>query len=126
MKFRTILPFTLVLAASAAVAQTAPAPSAPAPAAPAPSAPTAQPPAAPSMTEPSTTGTTPPRQDANAPLAGANSFTEAQAKSRIEQHGFSSISGLAKDEKGIWRGNATKDGKSVSVMLDFRGNVVSQ
>ena len=39
-----------------------------------------------------------------APAAGANSFTEAQAKSRIEGAGYSNISGLAKDKDGIWRG----------------------
>ncbi|OJY32165.1 MAG: hypothetical protein BGP06_10240 [Rhizobiales bacterium 65-9] len=83
-------------------------------------------PIAPKMTEPSTTATTPQRQDANAPLEGANSFTEAQARSRIEQQGFSGVSGLAKDDKGVWRGNAMKDGKSMTVMLDYRGNVVSQ
>lgn len=119
MKLRTILPFAIVVATSAAVAQTAPAPST-APSTPAPAAP----PAAPSASPPSTTGTTAPRE--SAPVAGANSFTEAQAKSRIEQHGFSSVGGLMKDEKGIWRGKAMKDGKSVSVMLDYRGNVVSQ
>ena len=34
-----------------------------------------------------------------APVAGANSFTESQAKSRIETNGFSNVSGLAKDEQ---------------------------
>ena len=39
--------------------------------------------------------------------------------------GFSDVSGLTKDDKGIWRGTATKDGKSVKVALDYKGNVVS-
>ena len=63
--------------------------------------------------------------DASAPVPGANSFTEAQAKSRIEEAGYSDVSALAKDDKGIWRGQANKDGKSVSVALDFQGNVVA-
>lgn len=60
------------------------------------------------------------------PVAGANSFTEAQAKSRIEDAGYAKVSALALDGKGIWRGTATKDGKSVQVALDYQGNVVAQ
>jgi hypothetical protein len=61
-----------------------------------------------------------------APVAGANSFTEGQAKSRIESKGFSNVSGLKKDDKGVWRGTAMRDGKSVDVSLDFEGNVVAR
>lgn len=61
-----------------------------------------------------------------APLKGANSFTEGQAKDRIVAAGFISVSSLAKDGDGIWRGSAMKDGKSVDVAVDFKGNVVSQ
>src|ERR1700760_3586441 len=45
-----------------------------------------------------------------APVAGANSFTEGQAKSRIESNGFSDVTPLKKDESGVWRGKAMKDG----------------
>ena len=69
-----------------------------------------------------TTGT----NNANNPVAGANSFTEGQAKSRIEQGGFSNVSGLKKDDNGVWRGKAMKDGKSVDVSLDFQGNVIAR
>ena len=61
-----------------------------------------------------------------APLAGANSFTEGQAKSRIEGAGFSGVSALKKDDQGIWRGTATKNGASMGVALDYKGNVVGQ
>jgi hypothetical protein len=61
-----------------------------------------------------------------APEAGANSFTEAQAKDRIEQAGFSQVAGLRKDDQGIWRATATKGGAQVNVSLDFRGNVTTQ
>jgi putative membrane protein len=60
-----------------------------------------------------------------APVPGANSFTEAQAKSRIEDAGYSNVSDLAKDQNGIWRGQANKDGKSLAVALDYKGNVVA-
>ena len=61
-----------------------------------------------------------------APIAGANSFTEGQAKSRIESNGFSNVTELRKDDQGVWRGKATKDGRTVAVSLDFQGNVTSQ
>jgi hypothetical protein len=60
------------------------------------------------------------------PIPGANSFTEAQAKERMEQAGFTQVSNLKKDDQGIWRARATREGKQVSVALDFRGNVVAQ
>ena len=69
-----------------------------------------------------TTGT----NNANQPVAGANSFTEGQAKSRIESNGYGSVSGLKKDDNGVWRGKAMKDGKSVDVSLDFQGNVIAR
>ncbi len=61
-----------------------------------------------------------------APVSGANSVTEGQAKSRIESNGFSNVTGLKKDDNGVWRGKAMKDGKSVDVSLDFQGNVVAR
>ena len=61
-----------------------------------------------------------------APVAGANSFTEGQARSRIESKGYTNLSGLKKDDKGVWRGTAMRDGKSVDVSLDFEGNVVAR
>jgi hypothetical protein len=61
-----------------------------------------------------------------APVAGANSFSEGQAKSRIESKGFKSVSELKKDDAGVWRGKAQKDGKAVTVSVDFQGNVVAK
>jgi hypothetical protein len=61
-----------------------------------------------------------------APVAGANSFTEGQAKSRIEDKGFKNVSGLKKDDAGVWRGRAEQNGKAVNVSVDFQGNVVAQ
>jgi len=73
-----------------------------------------------------TVGAAPSRGSASGPVAGANSFTEGQAKSRIESQGFMNVSGLSKDSQGIWRGKAMKDGKSVDVALDFHGDVFAQ
>ena len=61
--------------------------------------------------------------NASRPVEGANSFTEGEAKSRIEARGFSNVSELKKDDQGVWRGKAMQDGKMVDVALDFQGNV---
>ncbi|MDB5397170.1 MAG: hypothetical protein JWM91_4676 [Rhodospirillales bacterium] len=63
---------------------------------------------------------------ASAPVAGRNSFTEGEAKSRIESRGYSQVSGLQKDDQGVWRGTAMKDGRRASVALDYQGNVTDQ
>lgn len=64
--------------------------------------------------------------EAGAPLKGANSFTEGQAKDRAEARGFTNVTGLKKDDDGIWRGNASgQDGKSTTVAIDYKGNVVA-
>ena len=64
--------------------------------------------------------------NAAAPVPGKNSFTEAQARDRLEQHGYSAVSSLQLDDQSIWRGTATKDGRSVKVALDYQGNIVGQ
>ena len=64
--------------------------------------------------------------DPGAPLKGANSFTEAQARERIAEKGYTAVSALVKDENGVWRGTATMGGKAVAVQVDFKGNVTSQ
>ncbi|ASP95796.1 PepSY domain-containing protein [Sinorhizobium meliloti] len=69
---------------------------------------------------------TPDSQNPTAPVEGANSFTEAQAKERIEEAGYTDVSGLRLDDKGVWQATAMKEGKSVSVALDYQGNVTAQ
>ena len=54
---------------------------------------------------------------------GSNSFTEGQARSRIESAGFTDVTGLAKDDHGIWRGKAKKDGRSLDIGFDYKGNM---
>jgi hypothetical protein len=57
------------------------------------------------------------------PVAGANSFTRSQAKTQIEARGYTNVAGLKKDQSGVWRGTATKDGKSGPISVDYQGNV---
>ena len=57
---------------------------------------------------------------------GANSFTEGQARGRIEDHGYTDVKQLHKDQNSIWQAEAMKDGRRVRVGLDFRGNVAEE
>ena len=57
------------------------------------------------------------------PAKGANSFTENEARHRMEAKGYSNISGLSKDPDGVWVGKAEKNGKTTTVWLDYKGNV---
>ena len=68
----------------------------------------------------------PAKADAGAPLKGANSFTEGQAKDRAVANGATGIAELKKDDNGVWRGVAKHDGKSGEVAIDYKGNVVFQ
>jgi len=63
------------------------------------------------------------QNNSNAQVAGRNSFTEDQAKERIAAAGFTAVSELKKDDNGVWRGKATKNGTQSDVSLDFQGNV---
>ncbi len=78
---------------------------------------------APSSTNPSGTANI---VAASALEKGANSFTEGQAKSRLEGAGVTNVTDLKKDDDGIWRGKATRDGKSVTVGFDYKGNIAAQ
>jgi hypothetical protein len=84
----------------------------------------ASPPANPNPSTPAISNTD--RNNSGAPAAGANSFTEGQAKSRFEGAGYSNVSNLAKDKDGVWRGKGSKGGKSMDVSLDYQGNIVAK
>lgn len=63
------------------------------------------------------------QKNSSAPVAGRNSFTEGQAQSAIEKAGYTNITELKKDDDGVWRGKASKDGAPSPVSVDFQGNV---
>ena len=69
----------------------------------------------------------PRKAEEGAPLKGANSFTEGQAKDRAIAHGgVDAVAGLKKDDDGIWRGTGTQAGKTVEIAVDYKGNVVTK
>jgi periplasmic protein CpxP/Spy len=47
-------------------------------------------------------------------------------RSRLEEAGFQNVTDLRKDDQGIWRGRAMRNGQSVTVGFDFKGNVAAQ
>ncbi len=61
----------------------------------------------------------------SAPAKGANSFTEDQARKRLAKAGYSGVGALTKDANGVWMGMGTKNGKSMTVGLDFKGNITA-
>jgi hypothetical protein len=78
----------------------------------------------PADTRPSNPAIRPPESNVQSgPAAGANSFTEAEVKSRIEAQGFANVTELKKSDDGIWLGMAQREGLSFQVALDYRGNV---
>jgi len=63
------------------------------------------------------------QNNSSTPVAGSNSFTQAEAKSQIEAKGYTHVARLRKDDNGVWRGTAMKDGQSGPVSVDYQGNV---
>ena len=66
---------------------------------------------------------TPDSKNPSAPVPGETSVTEAQAKERIQDKGYTDVSALTKGEDGIWSASAMKDGKAFEVKLDYQGNI---
>ena len=58
------------------------------------------------------------------PAQGANSFTEDQAKRRLAEAGYQ-VASLTK-QGNVWTGSASKGGKSMTVMLDYKGNITTR
>lgn len=56
-------------------------------------------------------------------VPGANSFTEGQARSRMESAGYSQVNELRQDGNGVWRGTAMREGRQVQVSMDYQGTV---
>lgn len=61
--------------------------------------------------------------NSSTPVAGANSFTKGEAIKQIEAKGYTHVTKLMKDQSGVWRGTAMKDGTSGPVSVDYQGNV---
>lgn len=61
--------------------------------------------------------------NSSTPVAGANSFTKSEATKQILAKGYTHVTMLKKDQSGVWRGMALKDGQSRPISVDYQGNV---
>jgi hypothetical protein len=83
--------------------------------------------------QPCSTTTTPNPQPSPTPSplaskafpAKGHAFTQDQAKAQIEAQGYTNVSGLRRDPKGIWQGKAEKNGLVGNVTLGRDGNVTA-
>jgi protein CpxP len=129
MKRIVLATLALPLFSAISMAQVA----APAPAAPPASIPAVAPTSTPgsAANKPSPVAAPMPGVTSNNPVAepgvgnasGQNSFTESQARTRLEQNGYSNVSILTRDPNGIWRGTALHNGITVAIGLDYKGNI---
>jgi hypothetical protein len=67
-----------------------------------------------------TTASTPAATTDSKPAARGAIFNEKQARTHLLHLGYSNVSGLTKDENGVWHGSATKDGKTLTVAVDLK------
>ena len=68
----------------------------------------------------------PPKVSPQLQARTGSAVTIDQAKSRIEEAGYSNLSDLRKDPKGVWRAKAVKDGLTISVTLEANGKVSAE
>lgn len=52
-----------------------------------------------------------------------NLLTSDQARQHLMRLGYTNVSALEKDADGKWIGTATKDGKTIAVAVDLKGEV---
>lgn len=71
------------------------------------------------------TSATPTTHDDKTPDAGQNSFTEQQANERFSKAGYTDISNLKLNEKGVWEASAKQGSETVMLSLDAEGNVTA-
>ena len=60
------------------------------------------------------------------PALGHSSFTKDQVRGRLTKAGYTDISNLKGTKDGAWQASAMKEGKPVTVTLDYKGNITAQ
>ncbi|WP_424810770.1 hypothetical protein [Roseococcus sp. YIM B11640] len=58
-----------------------------------------------------------------APLLGAQALTEDEARSVIEQHGYTGVGALEADARGYWHGRVLRNGAAAEVNVDRDGHL---
>jgi hypothetical protein len=67
----------------------------------------------------------PPEAAATESSPAGNPYTMKGARKHLMQQGYTNVSELVKDASGKWVGSANKDGKTVIVTVDVKGNVAN-
>lgn len=57
-------------------------------------------------------------------MSDGSRMSEADARKLIESQGFNKVTDLYRDDSAVWRGMATRNGRSGEVAIDAKGNVV--
>lgn len=68
---------------------------------------------------------TAPTSGESGPTPGASSYTADQARVALEKAGYTELGPLNQNTNGLWQGEATKDGKKVSVSIDYKGAITA-
>lgn len=68
---------------------------------------------------------TKPTTGESGPTPGASSYTADQARMAIEKAGYTNLGALNQNANGLWQGQAMKDGKKVSVAIDYKGAITA-
>jgi hypothetical protein len=63
-------------------------------------------------------------RQAEAPAAGASSFTEEQAREHLMSRGYTNPSALTRTADGGWQGTASMGPDTYNVLIDYQGNIV--
>jgi hypothetical protein len=63
------------------------------------------------------------QNNSSVPVAGANSFTLSEARSKFAASGYTHVDKFRKGHDGVWRATAMKDGHTGPVSVKYQGNV---
>jgi hypothetical protein len=66
------------------------------------------------------------KPDGDTPKEGRGDFTEADIRDRVLAEGFTEVSSLKQDDKGIWRGTAVWRSRRIGVAVDYSGSVFGE
>lgn len=58
-------------------------------------------------------------------MSDGSKLSEADARKLIESQGFSNVTDLYRDDSAVWRGMASRAGKTSEVAIDAKGRVVT-
>ena len=70
-------------------------------------------------------GDSPVTEKSQTQMADGSKMSEADARKLIESQGFSKVSDLYRDDSAVWRGMASRGGKTSEVAIDAKGSVVT-